>query len=394
MPGQSVTQIIGGPAIITYRGATLRSKGDITLETQLETFPVNTSLLEQVDERVNEHPITIRFVPDGEWSNLGVLFPYVNTFFGDFVTPVRTLGSITANAASAPNHNLTSGDAVVPRVYGGTITSGLTAGVTYYVYAVSPDALKFMVARADAVAGTNEIAITAGTGTTKIVVNNPLTIQTVAGRLITFYNAAVTAMPGIVGSSVQTLLDEVTFEAFLADQQNWSDANSLFKNEASPWPGDGSFDPDNILTGPITAVWGGTAPWNNISTKNGWRVGFEMTLEPIEVDTVGIVTRRFSGLVVTARAIPLGITESDLMDALYLQGSGAARGRSLGATGINLDLTATGVFVRLYQAALRGGPQMFSSRTDRVGELTWVATRSFSSGIAFPLFYVGTATLT
>jgi hypothetical protein len=394
MPGQSVTQIIGGPAIITYRGATLRSKGDITLETQLETFAVNTSLLEQVDERVSQHPITIRFVPDGEWSNLGVLFPYQNTFFGDFVTPVRTLGSITDSAASAPNHNLTSGDAVVPRVYGGTIMTGLTAGVTYYVYAVSPDALKFMVARADAVAGTNAIAISAGTGITKIAVNNPLTIQTVAGRLLTFYNCAVTQMPGIVGSSVQTLLDEVTFEAFLADQQDWVDSNSLFQDEASPWPGDTSFDPDNILTAPIVAVWGGTAPWNSISTKNGWRVNFEMTLEPIEVDNVGLVTRRFSGLVVTARAIPVGITESDLMTAIKLQGSGAARGRSLGATGTNLDLSASGFFLRLYQAALRGGPQMFSSRTDRVGELTWVATRSFSSGIAYPLFYVGTSTLT
>lgn len=394
MPGQSVTQIIGGPAIITYRGATLRSKGDITLESQLETFPINTSLLEQVDERVSQHPITVKFVPDGEWSNLVVLFPYVNTFFGDFITPVRTLGSITANAASVPNHNLQSGDAVVPSVYSGTITVGLAAGVTYFVYAVSPDALKFMTNRADAVAGTNAVAISAGTGTTKIVVNNPLTIQTVQGRLLTFWNAAVVQMPGIIGSTVQTLLEEVSFEAFLADGQDWSGVASLYQNVASPWPGDNTFSPANILTAPITAQWGAVAPWSSINTKTGWRVNFAMQLEPIEVDNVGLVTRRYSGLVVTATAIPVGITEQDVYTALVLQGSGAYRGRSLGATGINLDLSATGFFCRLYQAALRGGPLMFSSHVDRVGELTWVSTRAISGGVVSPLFYVGSSSLT
>ncbi len=395
MSGQRVTQIIGGPALITYRGATLRSKGDITLETLLSTFAINTSILGQVDERVNEHPVSIRFTPDGEWSNLGVLYPYVNMPFGTLITPQLTLGSIVGNAANTPNVYLSAmnGDAVYVDAYGGTITTGLATGTLYYIHLASSDAVTFHTNRADALTGANPIAISAGTGITRAVVNNPLTIQTVAGQLITFLNTAIVQMPGIVGSTIQTITEEVGFEAFLVNGKDWSDANSLFTNVANPWPGD-SFTPANILTQPIAASWGNAAPWSSFNTKTGWRIGFALTLDPLEVDAVGIISRRLSNLVVTARATPVGTTEQDVFDAIKLQGTNAGRGRSLGTYGANLDLSGTGFFVRIYNAAVRGGGQMFSSKLDRTGELTWVATRTFSAGQPNPLFYVGSSALT
>jgi hypothetical protein len=395
MSGQRVTQIIGGPALITFRGATMRSKGDIVLSSLLSTFAINTSILGQVDERVNEHPIDIKFTPDGEWSNLGVLYPYVNMPFGTFITPQLTIGAIAGNQANIPNVNMVAanGDAVRVDAYGGTITTGLATDTLYYIHIVSSDAVTFHLTRADALTGANVIAISAGTGTTRAVVNNPLTIQTTSGQLLTFHNTAIVQMPGIVGSTIQTITEEVGFEAFLVNGKDWSDANSLYTIAANPWPGD-SFTPANILTQPIAASWGNAAPWSAFNTKNGWKVGFALTLDPVEVDSVGILTRRLSNLVVTARAMPVGVTEADLFDALKIQGTNAGRGRSLGTYGANLDLSGTGFFVRLYNAALRGGPQMFSSKNDRTGELSWVATRTFSGGQPLPLFYVGSSALT
>lgn len=391
MPGQSVAQLIGGPCLMTYRGATFRSKGDVTLDLALETFPIDTSILGQVDERTREHPVKLHFVPDGEWSNLTVLWPYALTYFGDYITPQRTVISIANNQIYSPSNNLIAGDAVIAQAYGGTIVSGLTAGVLYYVHPVSADAFTIHLTYLAAIAGSSPITISIGTGTTRLVVNNPLTIQTQAGQLITFLNAAVVQMPEIIGSAVNTAVGEVTFEAFLADGQDWSGTNSLYTQAATPWPGDPSFNPANILTGEISSVWGALAPWNPFSTKNGWRVSFAMTLTPVEVDSVGIVTRRLSNLIVTARAIPLGIQEADLQSALYLQSTNAGRGRSLAQYGNNLNLSAVAgnLGIKLYNAAMKGGPELFSNKLDRVGEITWVATRTYNAGVPQPLFYVG-----
>lgn len=393
--GQSLAQIIGGPALVTYRGATIRSKGDITLRQTVDTFPIETGILAQVDERQREAGITLSFVPDGEWSNLSVLYPYATVSFGDLITPVRAVGNVAGNIANVPNHQLLSGDAVYPRVYGGgTITVGLTAGTLYYVHAVSPDAVTFHTTRADGVAGTNVVAISNGTGNTSFVVNNPVTIQTVAGQLLTFFNCAVTKMPDIYASAVQTLMEEVTFECFLRDGADWSSSTARYSIVSNPWPGD-SFTPSNILTQPVTASWGVAAPWDSFNTKTGFRISFAMTLDPYEVDSVGLISRRFSNLVVTARATPIGITEAQLAAAVYSQGTNAARGRSLSTYGNNLNLSASNFYARLYQAAIKGdAPQMFSLKVDRTGEVTWVATRTFSAGQPQPLFYVGSSTLT
>lgn len=393
--GQLLNQIIGGPALINYRGATIRSKGDINLSTNLETFPIETGILGQVDERTKDVPTTIKFVPDGEWSNLGVLYPYATLAFGELITPVRTIGNIAGNAANVPSHPFLSGDAVYPNVFGsGTITVGLTASVLVYVHSVSADAVSFHTNRSDAVAGTNPIAISNGTGSTAIVVNNPLTIQTVAGKLLTFFNCAVAKMPNIFATTVNTLTEEVEFESFLRNGADWNDPTARFSIVSNPWPGD-SLNPATILTQPVVASWGAAVPWSSFNTKLGFKINFAMTLTPYEVDNVGLLSRRFSNLVVTAKATPIGITEDQLAAVTYSQGTGAARGRSLSAFGNDLNLSGAGFYARLYQAALKSEvPQLFSLKEDRTGELTWVATRTFNGGQPNPLFYVGNSTLT
>ena len=107
----------------------------------------------------------------------------------------------------------------------------------------------------------------------------------------------------------------------------------------------------------------------------------------MEDDASGVLTRRISSLTATAKAQPMGPDLAALMTALLLQGAGATRGRSLAGT--DLDLAGTGVFVRLYDAALTGGPAQWATKADRIGELTWQATRK--GGAADPLFLLATA---
>lgn len=217
--------------------------------------------------------------------------------------------------------------------------------------------------------------------------NKALDIHTFAGKKLTFHNAALTKMPNIKGSAVETLLGEVEFEAFVKNNTAWSAANSRY-TIATEALVDASFDPANILTQAYTVGWGAVAPWDAMSTKKGVDVDFSLALEPIETDADGIVSRRLSGLEVSVKCQPMGITEADMLNKLLFQGAGAVRGRSL--SGDDLNVSAAGVYVRVYGAALKGGPQSFSSKEDRIGELEWMATRTFVAGAPNPLFFVGT----
>ncbi len=398
MPGPSLTQVIGGPAIVTYRGGSFFSKGDITLQIAPEVFEIETDVFGIVDRRVRGQPVKISFTPAGEWENLIVLFPYALIPFGDLITPVRTMGVVVANAINLPNHKLQSGDAVYAKNVGGALPTGISAGTLYYVHAVSSDAVTIHTTRALGVSGASPIAVSNnGTGTNRFVVNNPLTIQTIDpanGQLITLFNAAVTKMPDINATATATLLGDVEFEAFIVDGSALSDPASLYSIQSSPYQGDTTFDPSNILTQPISVSWGSTAPWDSFYTKSGVQVNFALALQNIDIDGYGVLSKRISDLSVTAKMMPIGVESSDLLTALQLQGTGAAIGRSMGQNGHNLNLSATGFYARLYQAGLQGGPELFSRSKDRIGEISFIATRSFTAGVPNPLFFVGTSSIT
>lgn len=398
MPGPSLTQVFGGPAIVTYRGQTFYSKSDITLDLAPELFPIVVDPYAQIDERVRAQPVKVRFQPAGEWKSLAVLFAYATINFGDLVTPVRGLLDVNLNQVNVPNHQLQSGDAGFVTNVGGALPTGLTAGVLYYVHYVSADAITFHTTRANAISGASPVAITAhsGSGTSRLVINNPLTIQTFDssnGKLITLFNAAVTKMPDINATAQATLLEELEFEAFLVDGTAPGDANSLYSIATSPYTGDTNFNPTNILTQPIACSWGAVAPFSNFYTKNGVRISFALSLQPVDIDGYGIVSKRISDLIVTARCQPINMQEADLATALQLQGSGAAIGRSLAANGNNLNLSAAGFYARLFNAGLRGGPEIFARSKERIGEISFVANRSFVAGVPQQLFWVGTTSL-
>jgi hypothetical protein len=384
----NVATIIGGPCLILRDGAIFRSKGDVGLDLSLDTFDIVTDLYQAVDKRVSGQPIKITFTPEGRWSDLPVLYPYATAALGSLVTPVRTITSVdpATDTLALVAHGIPPG---LPVSFGttGVMPAGLVAPTLYYLGAPSVDTLSVHTSAAAAIAGTGDIDITtAGTGTLKCVTQKTLVIIGNDGTRVTFHNSAITKMPSFTGASTETVFGDVEFQAFSKNGVPWATAGSFYTIDTAAFS-DSGFDPADIITQPYALTWG-AAPWAGIYTKKGVTVDFAMGLEPVEDDASGILTYRFSSLAVTAKAQPMGPDLDALMTALKLQGAGAVRGRSL--AGSDLNIVGTGIYVRLYAAALTGGPAVWSSKNDRIGELTWASTRSFTAGVANPLFFVGT----
>lgn len=227
----------------------------------------------------------------------------------------------------------------------------------------------------------------AGTGRSRLVEQEPLIIHAIDGRRITFHVAAITEQPNFIGSAIQTVFGQVTFEVFRKLATAASEDNSLYTIDSASMA-DASFDPEDILTQPYSGSWGASAPWSSFSTKAGFTCAFPVTLAPIEDDACGVIGRRLTAASATCTAQPTNADEAALLDALKLQGTGAGRGRRL--TGDHLNITGTGVYVRLYAATVRSAPQVFGTAADRAGDVQWQASRTFTAGVPNNLFYVGT----
>lgn len=376
--------------MISYKGSTFRSKGDVKLDLSLDTFDITTDLYQAVDKRVSGQPMKVTFTPEGRFADLAVLYPYLAaTAIGSLITPRHECGTvaIAGNTIAVAATTLAAG---TPVSFGttGTMPTGLTAATIYYLSANAAGLRTIHLTSAAAIAGTGAIDITAtGSGTLAFVEQWPLVIQGVDGSTVTLHNSAVTKMPTITAKSTETLWGEVEFEAFPKNGVPWSTADSIYSLGTNAFA-DSGFDPADIITQPYAGTWG-AAPWAGFYTKQGWAIEPSMSLEAVEDDASGVLTRRIGSLGFTAKAQPMGLGLSDLLTKLTLQGSGATRGRSL--AGDNLNIEGTDVYLRLYAAALTGGPAQWGSKTDRIGELTWSANRTFTGGAANPLFYIGAA---
>lgn len=320
--------IIKGPAMVTYRGQKFFAKDDIQLNTSFDTFNVESSAHGKLDERATARKVEVTFTPVGALTAafIDVLWPFSAFRLGKSIfTPTS--------------------------------------------YANSPN-----------------------TGT-----DFTLLIQTLAGTLITLKSAAITKMPDLELSATKTAIGSVTFTGIGADNTDWNDASNLFTMGAS---GASAFtDADlgtlvltEIMTVGYKATWGGSAPWVNFNSSNGFRVSFDMGLRPIETDELGTVDMIFADLNVSASCMPLGVTEPQLITAIALQETSTKRGGSLAAAGTTLTISgyATGdPSVTLSKAAIKQTGMAFGAATPRVSGTSFVATRTFTSGVPDPLFTIG-----
>lgn len=215
--------------------------------------------------------------------------------------------------------------------------------------------------------------------------DQPLVIKTVAGVVITFHAAALTKIPDIVLSTQKTMIGGLTFTCIGKDNTAWSNSASLFTVSSAAFS-DATFDDTNIITQSYGITWGST--FSSLETLDGVSVSFDLSLKPLEVDTYGIVDMTFEKLVVTAKLTPVGVSESTIMTALNLQNTGVSRGMSLSGTDDLVVTGADGKVITLTNAILKSSDLMFGDATPRIGEVMFIATREFSSGVVQPLFSI------
>lgn len=214
-----------------------------------------------------------------------------------------------------------------------------------------------------------------------------LTINSRAGKQWVFHNSAITAMPNIRIGVGQTIQGSLTFTALLANSTDPTNAAAYFTESSVAYPGDTGFAVSDILTKACTAAWGASSPWDSFLTQEGWEFAFDLTLAPKMVDGLGTVGMSLQSLRVTASAIPVGPAEADTLSKMK---TSAELGTSI-ATTDDLIVSGTGIYVSISNAGLQEADLGFGAERKRLGQHTWMATRTVTAGTADALFYVGTS---
>jgi hypothetical protein len=224
--------------------------------------------------------------------------------------------------------------------------------------------------------------------------DKPVTIQTLAGQQLVYQAGAITGMPDLHLSAVNTLIDgTVELTCLRKDNTAWSAASSFLDISAVAFPaGDyATFSRTNIKTQPYALAWGGTAPFSGIKTKDGTRISFDLKTESFDVDDDGVIDFTFADLGVMAKFTPVNFTEADILKLLSIQdsvGGGllTARGQSLSANQHDLVATGTGVTVTVKNAVPKTAGYKFGSTALRAGQIGMVSLRSFTNGVGDALY--------
>jgi hypothetical protein len=91
MPAFDPATFIAGPAVITFNGASIFSKGDIAVQCNRETWDVMTSMHGRIDQRLKSFSAEVTLTPCGEVENLTKLYPYAAAQIGANIFPAVDL---------------------------------------------------------------------------------------------------------------------------------------------------------------------------------------------------------------------------------------------------------------------------------------------------------------
>ena len=385
------------PAIVTICGISFYTENAITTELQISPFTVKADAFGDVDSRYGGRAAKIAFTPQCPWdaAHLSVLFPWQQFVAGDFNTPRRFIASVNTGTSVITTqiaHNQITGRGVVIDSTG-ALPTGLTANTTYFLNVASATTVKLYDTAAHAIAGggTGLVAITgAGSGSIYMIQNDPLSINYLDGTMITFLNVGITKMPSLNLSAAKTPFGDVEFEAYTTYGANWSTADSLFTIGAQAFS-DASFNESQLWSLPYTAAFGDAAPFDDLDPRDGVQIDFTMEMKEVMSDRDGLVCRSISNVSAMAKIIPQNLLVSDLLGDIAIQGTGAARGASLPSAELDVYSDTNNPYIALYGATLQNAPFQATSQDDPIKELQFKTKRTFSAGVAQPVFFVGEA---
>ena len=204
--------------------------------------------------------------------------------------------------------------------------------------------------------------------------DKPMLVNGIDGKQVKLFNAALTGVPELRLSTIQTLFGQATFTALIADGKS-PDATDAFYAVATVPYADGVPDPTGITGTPYTATFGTlTLP----DTLDGWTITIELATQPITTDNIGTVDLLLTGITIRAACTPLGKSVEEILNALpvnKLRGASARTNNDLIIAG-----QGGGLKVTLCNAALLTGPIQWGNTQLRIGQIGFIAHRRFSDG--------------
>lgn len=223
--------------------------------------------------------------------------------------------------------------------------------------------------------------------------DTPLTINTVDGKQRVYVAAANTTKKQQIRLGIkQTMFGPMQFTCLYGGAVSPDDAGSLFADTNVSYPGDANYARSDVLTQAYDLAWdGAAAPWDAFVSKDGIMIDIDVDMTPETSESHGVYDYIFGGMQVSAKMEPDGPTALEAVTAALLQGTGATLGRSFSATSHHLNITGSGVYIRLYNAAPVLPNERFSAKLRRMGEIEFRASRTQTTGTIDPLFYVGTS---
>lgn len=207
---------------------------------------------------------------------------------------------------------------------------------------------------------------------------------------LTFSAGAVTKMPGLMLSAVETSFKEMEITCLIKNNTDRSAADALLTLAATDAFTDTSYSLASIYTVPYSASLASlSAPWAAIETEGGFEIDFDLATAPVTVNSIGMVDMSVAGLDISVKFKPVGMTTAQVLDRLKIQGSGMARGVDISASANNLTITggSTKPQVVINSVRLKSAPQIYGSEALRHDTLEFIATRPtaaamFSIGLA------------
>ncbi len=215
--------------------------------------------------------------------------------------------------------------------------------------------------------------------------DTPTVIHDSNAHVHTIVASAVTQMPSLLLSPAGSMIGPVGITGIRASAGDWNDASSLYTVATSGGTfTDSAFAVADIKTQNYTGAWGSVTGFGSIGTEAGWTIDFQTNINYFKVDEVGTCKASLVGVSVLARCTPIGISGANMLAALDFQESSSARGKSGNALGADLVITGadSSTIVTLKAAKLVRAGYRFGARVLRDGEVGWVATRNFSTGVA------------
>ncbi len=210
--------------------------------------------------------------------------------------------------------------------------------------------------------------------------DSPLVIASNNGDVYTLISAGITKMPTLYLGADKPIFGPIEFTGVRGNTMDASDDDSLLTVATGISYSDTTFSPANYKQQSYSAAWGSVDGFDDFQAQEGWHVEFELKLEPIKINGVGTVDFSIASCQAIAKCKPYGPTGTQILAAAQVQS--AALGRRYGTGAADLVITGSGVTVTVKNAQLKTAGFMFGGKPLRNGEVGFVGTVAFSSGVA------------